>query len=136
MKRCKFVSHLATFWHSYKGGEAARTSKFKQRLNSYGLCQCPLSLEGPSSMEKTWKPRRSINTHKQKCYTRGSSLSGMKILANFDELIGEQTGNTGLGRLIIINVAHLQSCYFFFFFCYSMNFEGVKKTHFQYQFYR
>lgn len=60
----------------------------------------------------------------------------MKILANFVELIGEQTGNTGLGCLIIINVAHLQSCYFFFFFCHSMNFERVRKTHFQYQFYR
>lgn len=32
----------------------------------------------------------------------------MKILADFDKLISEQTGNTGLRCLIIINVAYLQ----------------------------
>lgn len=35
----------------------------------------------------------------------------MKILADFDKLISEQTGNTGLRCLIIINVAYLQRIY-------------------------
>lgn len=43
-----------------------------------------------------------------KWYTRGTALSGMKILADFDKLISEQRGNTGLRCLIIINVAYLQ----------------------------
>lgn len=133
MKRCKFVSHLAAFWHSYKGEEAASTSKFKQCLNNYdslshGQCQCPLSLAGSFSTERSCKPRRSINT--KKWYTRGTSLSGMKVLADFDKLIGEQTGNTGLRCLIIINVAYLQRSFFFLFlfFGHNMNFERVKKN--------
>lgn len=43
-----------------------------------------------------------------KWYTRSTALSGMKILADFDKLISEQRGNTGLRCLIIINVAYLQ----------------------------
>lgn len=42
----------------------------------------------------------------QKWYTRGTALSGMKILADFDKLISEQTGNTRLMCVIIINMAY------------------------------
>lgn len=114
MKCCTFVSHHATFWHCYKGEEGARTATIKQCLNNYdshshGLCQSPLSLAGPSSQLPLVRvlQAKKKNKHKKR-YTWGTALSGMKILADFDELISEQTGNTRLMCLIIITVAYLQ----------------------------
>lgn len=73
-------------------------------MNSVTFWQPPLGLAGTSSglpLVRSGEPRRRINTSMVDC-RRCSTCSGN--LADFDELIIEQTGNTGRGRVIIINM--------------------------------
>lgn len=117
MKPCKFVSHLATFWHRYKGEEGASAAKIKLCLNNYDSpshvqCQCLLSLAASSCGSSRERSRRPIRIkNKQNNAIQDAPLyldPEKKILADFDKLISEQTRNTRLRCLIIVNVAYLQ----------------------------
>lgn len=52
--------------------------------------------------------RANEKNKQNKWCTRGAALSGTKILADFDGVISERAGYTGLRCLIITNVAYLQ----------------------------
>lgn len=115
MNCCKSASYQSTFWHYHKEEEGSNL-RMKQchvwleplrvllhvarTLSNWQPVLLGCLLKEPASQEEK-------KNKKRKTWGTAGWRVGVNILADFDKLIIEQTGNTRLICVIIVNMAYL-----------------------------